>query len=121
MPPGWMRLEWRADAASDGHALSFSAPEVDSLPGAESLFTFTDYPTVDVDDPDAVLTVRTSPDAEPHHNSPEGLAIHRRDARRGGRRIQSFPLVRVGVPDVTGPGCRLRIAGNSRRGVAPPG
>ena len=45
VPPGFMRLEWRADAASDGHALSFSAPEVDSLPGAESLFTFTDYPT----------------------------------------------------------------------------
>ena len=65
MPPGFMRLEWRADAASDGHALSFSAPEVDSLPGAESLFTFTDYPSVDVDDADAVLTVRTSPDAEP--------------------------------------------------------
>ncbi len=64
MPPGWMRLEWRADAASDDHALSFSAPEIDSLPGAESLFTFTDYPTIDVDDHDAVLTVRTSPDAE---------------------------------------------------------
>ncbi|MGB8503387.1 alpha/beta hydrolase domain-containing protein [Mycobacterium sp.] len=64
VPPGWMRLEWRADAASDDHALSFTAPEIDSLPGAESLFTFTDYPTVDVDDPYAVLTVRTSPDAE---------------------------------------------------------
>jgi hypothetical protein len=64
VPPGRIRLEWRADAASDGHALSFSAPEIDSLPGAESLFTFTNYPTIDVDDPDAVLTVRTSPDAE---------------------------------------------------------
>jgi Alpha/beta hydrolase domain len=49
---------------SDAHALSFSAPEIDSLPGAESLFKFTDYPTVDVDDVDAVLSVRTSPDAE---------------------------------------------------------
>ena len=64
VPPGWMRLEWRADAASDDHALSFTAPEIDSLPGAESPFTFTDYRTVDVDDPYAVLTVRTSPDAE---------------------------------------------------------
>jgi hypothetical protein len=65
VPPGFMRLEWRSDTASDIHALSFSAPELDSLPGAQTLFTFTDYPTVDVDDPDAVLTVRTSPDAEP--------------------------------------------------------
>jgi hypothetical protein len=64
VPPGWMRLEWRADAASDDHTLSFSAPEIDALPGAASLFTFTNYPTIDVDDPDAVLTVRTSPDAE---------------------------------------------------------
>ncbi len=64
VPPGWMRLEWRADSASAVHALSFSAPEIDSLPGAESLFTFTSYPTIDVDDPDAVLTARTSPDAE---------------------------------------------------------
>jgi hypothetical protein len=64
VPPGWMRLEWRADTASHEHALSFSAPEIDSLPGAESLFRFTAYPTIDVDDPDAVLTVRTSPDAE---------------------------------------------------------
>ena len=64
VPPGLMRLEWRADAVSDEHALSFSSPEIDSLPGAESLFKFTDYPTIDVDDPDAVLSVRTSPDAE---------------------------------------------------------
>jgi Alpha/beta hydrolase domain len=64
VPPGWMRLEWRADTSSHHHALSFSAPEIDSLPGAESLFRFTAYPTIDVDDPDAVLTVRTSPDAE---------------------------------------------------------
>jgi Alpha/beta hydrolase domain len=65
VPAGFMRLEWRADTASDDHALRFSAPEVDSLPGADSLFDFTKYPTVDVDDPEAVLTVRTSPDAEP--------------------------------------------------------
>lgn len=65
VPAGFMRLEWRSDTASDVHALSFSAPELDSLPGAQALFTFTDYPTIDVDDPEAVLTVRTSPDAEP--------------------------------------------------------
>src|ERR1700758_654586 len=65
VPPGWMRLEWRADAASDDHELSFSAPEIDAVPGAKQLFTFTAYPTIDVNDPDAALTVRTSPDAEP--------------------------------------------------------
>jgi hypothetical protein len=63
--PGFMRLQWRSDTAKDDHSLSFSAPEIDSLPGAEALFTFTDYPTIDVDDPEAVLTVRTAPDAEP--------------------------------------------------------
>ena len=42
VPPGWMRLEWRADAASDDHALSFSAPEIDSLPGAASPGSSTD-------------------------------------------------------------------------------
>ncbi|MCV7300719.1 hypothetical protein H7J93_13880 [Mycobacterium barrassiae] len=66
VPPGFMRLEWRSDSASADHPLSFTVPEIDALPaGAEALFTFTDYPTVDVDDPDAVLSVRTSPDAEP--------------------------------------------------------
>jgi hypothetical protein len=65
VPAGFMRLEWRSDAASDVHALSFSAPELDALPGADALFKFTDYPTADVNDPEAVLTVRTSPDAEP--------------------------------------------------------
>jgi alpha/beta hydrolase family protein len=65
VPPGFMRLEWRSDSASDAHPLSFTVPEIDALPaGAEALFTFTDYPTVDVDDPEAVLTVRTAPDAE---------------------------------------------------------
>lgn len=61
-----MRLEWRSDSASGDHPLSFTVPEIDALPaGAEAMFTFTDYPTADVDDPDAVLSVRTSPDAEP--------------------------------------------------------
>ena len=63
--PGFMRLQWRSDTAKDDHSLSFSAPEIESIPGAEALFTFTDYPTIDVDDPEAVLTVRTAPDAEP--------------------------------------------------------
>lgn len=65
VPAGFMRLQWRSDKASDVHELSFSAPELESLPGAEVLFNFTDYPTVDVNDPEAVLTVRTSPEAEP--------------------------------------------------------
>jgi hypothetical protein len=63
--PGLMRLQWRSDAAKADHALSFSAPEVESIPGAETLFKFTDYPTIDVNDPEAVLTVRTAPDADP--------------------------------------------------------
>ena len=60
-----MRLEWRSDRAADDHPLSFSSPELESIPGAAALFNFTDYPTVDVNDPQATLTVRTSPDAEP--------------------------------------------------------
>ncbi len=60
-----LRLEWRSDSHSDDHPLRYSAPEVDSLPGADVLFNFTKYPTVDVDDPEAVLTVRTSPAADP--------------------------------------------------------
>lgn len=63
--PGFLRLEWRSDIARADHPLSFSAPEIESIPGAEALFTFTAYPTVDVEDPEAVLTVRTAPDAEP--------------------------------------------------------
>lgn len=63
--PGFMRLEWRSDVVREDHALSFSAPEVESIPGADVLFKFTDYPTIDVDDPEAVLTVRTAPNAEP--------------------------------------------------------
>src|ERR1044072_3826208 len=31
VPPGFMRLEWRSDTASDVHALSFSAPELDAV------------------------------------------------------------------------------------------
>jgi Alpha/beta hydrolase domain len=50
--PGWMRVEWRSDELLADHPLSDSGP----------LFAFTDYPTADVDDADAVLTVRTSPD-----------------------------------------------------------
>jgi hypothetical protein len=52
--PGWMRVEWRLDAAQDDHALSDS----------NMLFAFADYPTADRHDPDAVLTVRTAPDGE---------------------------------------------------------
>jgi hypothetical protein len=63
--PGFMRLEWRSDVTRADHALSFSAPEVESIPGADVLFKFTDYPTIDVDDPEAVLTVLTATDAEP--------------------------------------------------------
>jgi hypothetical protein len=64
--PGFMRLEWRSDSDGGVHPLSFTVPEIASLPeGAEALFTFTDYPTADVNDPEAMLTVRTSPDAEP--------------------------------------------------------
>lgn len=63
--PGFMRLQWRSDAAHADHALSFTAPEIESIPGADALFTFTAYPTVDVEDAEAVLTVRTAPDAEP--------------------------------------------------------
>jgi hypothetical protein len=49
--PGWLRVEFRPDRDEADHALSDSS----------ALFTFTDYPTADVDDPGATLTVRTSP------------------------------------------------------------
>lgn len=65
VPAGFMRIEWRSDSASAEHPLRYSAPEIESIPGAEILFDFTKYPTVDVNDPEAVLTVRTSPDADP--------------------------------------------------------
>ena len=65
VPAGFMRLEWRSDSAHADHALRYSAPEVEAIPGAELLFDFTRYPTADVNDAEAVLTVRTSPDAEP--------------------------------------------------------
>ena len=32
--PGFMRLEWRSDSAGDVHPLSFTVPEIDSLPEA---------------------------------------------------------------------------------------
>lgn len=59
--PGWMRVEWRADKASDDHPLS------DTMPGTGGLFQFADYPTADLDDPSAVLTVRTAPDGPETH------------------------------------------------------
>jgi alpha/beta hydrolase family protein len=49
--PGWLRVEFRPDRLEPDHALSDSGP----------LFRYTDYPTADVDDPDATLTVRTTP------------------------------------------------------------
>ena len=49
--PGWMRVEFRLDADEPDHALSNSGP----------LLRYADYPTADVDDPAATLTVRTSP------------------------------------------------------------
>lgn len=52
--PGWTRLEWRPDAVQDDHPLSDS----------NFLFTFADSPTVDVDDEQAMLSVRTSPGGE---------------------------------------------------------
>ena len=51
---GWMRYEWRPDLLQTDHRLSDSNP----------LFDFDDYPTADVDDPDASLTARTAPDGE---------------------------------------------------------
>jgi hypothetical protein len=51
VPPGRMRIEFRLDAPAHTHALSDSSP----------LFTFADYPTADVIDPDAVLSLRVSP------------------------------------------------------------
>lgn len=56
--PGWLRMEWRPDTASNEQSLSASMPGF-------NLFRFADYPTVDTEDPDAVLTVRTSPEGEP--------------------------------------------------------
>jgi hypothetical protein len=54
--PGWMRVEFRPDAEQPDHILSDSS----------ILFQFADYPTADVDDADAVLTVRTSPMGDKH-------------------------------------------------------
>jgi hypothetical protein len=49
--PGWIRAEWRSDAPLDVRGLSDSSP----------FFEFAAHPTADLEDPDAVLTVRTSP------------------------------------------------------------
>jgi hypothetical protein len=49
--PGWLRLEFRPDELAADHVLSDSGP----------LFQFSDIPTVDLEDPDAILTVRTTP------------------------------------------------------------
>ncbi len=53
--PGWMRIEFRPDVDQPDHPLS------DSM----MMFSFTDYPTADVDDPEAVLSVRVAPNDEP--------------------------------------------------------
>ncbi|MFF3566954.1 alpha/beta hydrolase domain-containing protein [Nocardia jiangxiensis] len=53
--PGRLRVEFRPDADQAEHPLSDNV----------ALLSFTEYPTVDVHDPDAVLTVRTSPMAAP--------------------------------------------------------
>ena len=53
--PEPMRIEFRPDEQQDSHPLSDSA----------LIFRFADYPTVDVDDADAALYVRTTPEAEP--------------------------------------------------------
>ncbi|HEY4453954.1 MAG TPA: alpha/beta hydrolase domain-containing protein [Pseudonocardiaceae bacterium] len=49
--PGWLRVEFRPDTNQAEHALSDSG----------LLANFAEYPTADLHDPDAVLTVRTSP------------------------------------------------------------
>jgi hypothetical protein len=49
--PGWMRVEFRPDVELPHHRLSDSSP----------LFEFRDYPVADPNDPEASLTVRTSP------------------------------------------------------------
>ncbi|KPM52157.1 hypothetical protein ACG83_32135 [Frankia sp. R43] len=53
--PGWIRVEFRPDADQGTHALSDSS----------LFFTFTEYPTADIDDPQAVLTEQLAPDAPP--------------------------------------------------------
>jgi hypothetical protein len=53
--PQPMRIEFRPDERQDSHSLSDSA----------LFFQFANYPTVDVDDPDAALYARTAPDSEP--------------------------------------------------------
>lgn len=49
--PGWLRVEFRPDELAVDHALS------DSM----LMFQFSDIPTADMADPDAILTVRSAP------------------------------------------------------------
>ena len=49
--PGWLRVEFRPDELTADHALS------DSM----LMFQFSDIPTADMADPEAILTVRTTP------------------------------------------------------------
>jgi hypothetical protein len=51
VPAGWMRAEWRIDEHCEVRSLSDSSP----------FFRFAAYRTADIDDPDAVLTVRRAP------------------------------------------------------------
>jgi hypothetical protein len=53
--PGWMRVEFRLDAVQAEHPLSDSSP----------FFTFSEYPTAYLDDPQAVLTQQLTPDSAP--------------------------------------------------------
>jgi hypothetical protein len=54
-PPGFLRLEFRPDVRLPSHPLSDSS----------LMFSFADYPTADVNDPDAVLYERVAPDGDP--------------------------------------------------------
>ncbi len=53
--PGWVRVEFKPDAEQPDHPLS------DSM----LIFTFADYPTADLEDPEAVLAVRVAPNDDP--------------------------------------------------------
>ena len=53
--PGWVRVEFKPDADQPDHPLS------DSM----LIFTFADYPTADLHDPEAMLAVRVAPDDDP--------------------------------------------------------
>ena len=49
--PGWLRVEFRLDTAEAHHALGDSS----------SFFQFASYPTANLEDPEAFLTIRSSP------------------------------------------------------------